>query len=215
VALIERPSTPTGKVLDRCSIESRGSRETVEPNALVHALRSWLERVRASVWAPVLARGAGVLIGMLGLATIGAIATARGGPGHAITGASARAPVPRALEQSALAAGPRAPEPASSTERDAAEAKPPSAALTEDGKVILNLATADDLQRLPGVGRKRAETILALRAKLGGKFRKLSDLLRIRGIGPRRLKQLTPLVVLDPKETPSKAPPGAGAPGQH
>jgi competence protein ComEA len=232
VALIERPSTPTGSVQDRCSIESRGSRGSERPSALdrgEHAsalarrVRSWTTRVRASAWAPVLARGAGILVGMLGLATIGAIATARGVAGHPIVLAGSGAPQARVLEQSAIAASPRSGEPAPSPSAAAPETKPASAAVTEDGKVILNLATADDLQRLPGVGRKRAETILELRAKLGGKFRRLSDLLRIRGIGTRRLKQLAPLVVLDAKETapPStqsketqskETPPKGGAP---
>ncbi len=31
--------------------------------------------------------------------------------------------------------------------------------MTEDGKVILNLASVDDLRHLPGVGLKRADAI--------------------------------------------------------
>jgi competence protein ComEA len=156
---------------------------------------------------------------MLGLATIGAIATARGVAGHPIAPAGSGVPQPRILEQSAMAASPHGRESAPSPDGGAPEAKPASLAVTEDGKVILNLATVEDLQRLPGIGRKRAETILELRAKLGGKFRRLSDLLRIRGIGARRLKQLAPLVVLDAKETPppstsSKEAPSKEAPSK-
>jgi competence protein ComEA len=68
--------------------------------------------------------------------------------------------------------------------------------MTEDGKVILNLASAEDLRHLPGVGPKRADAILALRVRLG-RFKQVSDLLRVKGIGVRGLKKLTPHVVLD------------------
>lgn len=71
-----------------------------------------------------------------------------------------------------------------------------SAGMTEDGRVILNLASLDDLRHLPGVGPKRAESILGLRARLG-RFKQVSDLLRVKGIGVRGLKKLMPHVVLD------------------
>lgn len=85
-------------------------------------------------------------------------------------------------------------------QRDSALAEsqaPPASGVTADGKVILNLASEVELTRLPGVGKRRAEQIVALRTRLG-KFRKLRDLLRVKGIGPRSLKRLAPLVVLDP-----------------
>jgi competence protein ComEA len=75
-------------------------------------------------------------------------------------------------------------------------------AFTADGKLILNRADADDLQKLPGIGKKRAEAIVALRQRLG-RFRRVLDLLRIRGIGPRSLRRLRKLVVVDaPKNSP-------------
>ncbi len=64
-----------------------------------------------------------------------------------------------------------------------------SPGLTADGKVILNLATITDLRKLPGIGQKRAQAILDLRQKLGGRFRKVTDLLRVKGIGGKRLAQ--------------------------
>jgi competence protein ComEA len=75
----------------------------------------------------------------------------------------------------------------------------------EPKKVVLNTATAAELCTLPGIGPKRAEQILALREKLGGRFRRLEDLRRVRGIGRKKLEQLRPLVVLDPPE-PAPAP---------
>jgi len=68
---------------------------------------------------------------------------------------------------------------------------------TPDDPVDLNSATVDDLRRLPGVGAKRAEAILALRARLpGGRFRQIEDLLKVKGIGRAMLRRIHPLVRL-------------------
>ncbi|HZO17012.1 MAG TPA: helix-hairpin-helix domain-containing protein [Polyangiaceae bacterium] len=81
------------------------------------------------------------------------------------------------------------------------------AAVTQDGRVVLNRASIADLRRLPGVGEKRATAILEVRERLGGRFRHLRDLLRVRGIGPRSLARLEPLVVLDaPSESAGGGP---------
>ncbi len=69
-----------------------------------------------------------------------------------------------------------------------------------DDPVVLNTATESDLRRLPGIGAKRAESILALRARLG-RFRALEDLLKVKGIGRATLKRLRPLLRL---ETPTR-----------
>jgi len=74
--------------------------------------------------------------------------------------------------------------------------------MTADGKVILNRADASELRHLPGVGPKRAEAIVTLRAKLGGRFKRITDLLRVKGIGPKGMKKIEPHVVLDePKQS--------------
>jgi competence protein ComEA len=72
---------------------------------------------------------------------------------------------------------------------------PPRA--TPESPVILNTATADDLVRLPGVGPKRAQAILELRSRLGGRFRTVDDLRRVKGVGRAMMKRLRPLVRLD------------------
>jgi competence protein ComEA len=79
---------------------------------------------------------------------------------------------------------------------------PPSGTLA-DGRVVLNLAGEDDLRKLPGVGATRARAILALRQRLG-RFRRVSDLLKVKGIGRKSLARLAPRLVLDP---PADAPP--------
>jgi competence protein ComEA len=103
---------------------------------------------------------------------------------------------------SVAAAVPSAPAPAASLAAEAHESAHEgapsklSAGMTEEGKVILNLAGVEDLRHLPGVGAKRADAILALRARLG-RFKQVNDLLRVKGIGVRGLKKITPHVVLD------------------
>jgi competence protein ComEA len=89
-------------------------------------------------------------------------------------------------------ARPRAPEP-DATLAPAASAAP---ALTADGRVVLNRATVSELMRLPGVGAKRAAAIVEQRQRLG-RYREASELLRIKGIGPRTLERLLPQLVLD------------------
>jgi competence protein ComEA len=71
--------------------------------------------------------------------------------------------------------------------------------------VYLNDATEQDLRRLPGIGAKRATAILALRAKIG-RFRKVEELMRVRGIGRKGVERLRPVVRLDP---PTAADAGA------
>ena len=73
----------------------------------------------------------------------------------------------------------------------------PEPAATADGKVAINHATEADLRRLPGVGATRAKAILALRDKLGGRFKRPEDLLRVKGIGRKSLARLRPLLVID------------------
>jgi competence protein ComEA len=90
---------------------------------------------------------------------------------------------------------------ATSPDGKASEANAPQPELTKDGRVVLNTAGRDTLTRLPRVGAKRAEAIVALRTRLG-RFRRVTDLLRVKGIGPKTLRLILPHVVLDlPAET--------------
>ena len=85
---------------------------------------------------------------------------------------------------------------------DVAKASPPLVGVLPDGRVVINAATSEELCRLPGVGPARAEKILELRKRLGG-FRSARQLLRVKGIGPKTLKRLTPLFVLDAPVQPT------------
>jgi competence protein ComEA len=60
-------------------------------------------------------------------------------------------------------------------------------------RVDLNQATAEALDRLPGIGPALAGRIVESR-RTDGPFRRADDLLRVRGIGPVLLERLRPLV---------------------
>ncbi len=116
------------------------------------------------------------------------------------TAAPRASPPPAGSEDTPVASagtGPLPPAPPASGSARTPEPPAASAAITADGKVILNLAAEVDLRRLPGIGRARARAILEQRERLG-RFRRLEDLLRIKGIGPKRLATLRLRMVLDP-----------------
>jgi competence protein ComEA len=61
------------------------------------------------------------------------------------------------------------------------------------GPVDLNTATADQLEALPGVGPATSRAILTYRSS-HGRFRSVTELLEVPGIGPAKLEVLRPLV---------------------
>jgi competence protein ComEA len=189
------------------------------------SVRSWLGALQKSVWLEPALRlfGMALLLGVL--AGIGVVATTYAKPGVKLPegsrlltdalGTSWLKPVPppspapgAAAPVSAAAAASAAPpapsvvaHAAKPTTEQAPAVEPvpngaPPAGITPDGKVILNLASADELTKLPGVGMKRATAIVALRTKLK-RFKHATDLLRVKGIGPRGLQRMLPHLVLD------------------
>lgn len=68
-------------------------------------------------------------------------------------------------------------------------------AVQADGRIRLNLATAGELEQLPGVGPVLAERIVAHREE-SGPFRRVEDLLDVSGIGEAKLAALRDLVVV-------------------
>ncbi|HEX6274835.1 MAG TPA: helix-hairpin-helix domain-containing protein [Polyangiaceae bacterium] len=164
--------------------------------------------LRESVWAPLLFKALAILCGMLALAAIGASSIARGAgvPAPAKTGSAPRV-------AAAGIAPPAEPSDAGGAATDAAadaSSQPDAGAppgLTPDGKVILNRASVDELRRVPGVGPKRAQAIVDLRKKLGGRFKRVTDLLRVKGIGVRSLKKMETHLVLEAPLDAGAAPP--------
>ena len=57
--------------------------------------------------------------------------------------------------------------------------------------ININLASATELEQLPGVGPATAKAIVAYREK-NGAFLRVEDLLKVRGIGPAKLSEILP-----------------------
>lgn len=66
---------------------------------------------------------------------------------------------------------------------------------TDDGLVSVNLATAAEIEQLPGVGPVLAERIVAHR-EAHGPFETVEDLLEVSGIGEAKLEALRAAVVV-------------------
>lgn len=64
--------------------------------------------------------------------------------------------------------------------------------------INLNTATIDQLASLPGVGPKTAERIVEYRTKNGG-FKKIEELMNVKGIGEKSFLKIKPLVSAPPK----------------
>ena len=186
-------------------------------------------------WAPWAFKAAAGVIAVLALAGIGTASLARGNDGVPFQAASslltggaqhwlsalappspakparsrarkADAGAPTETDASSSAAEPAA-QPNARDGAESTDEGSPSGGLTPDGKVVLNLANAEELTHLPSIGPKRAEAILQLRARLK-RFRRATDLLRVRGIGPKTLKRMLPHLVVDP---PAAAVPAGDA----
>jgi competence protein ComEA len=63
------------------------------------------------------------------------------------------------------------------------------------GRINVNYASEEELQRLPGIGLKMAQRIVAERLKKP--FSSVDDLRRVHGIGPKTLERLRPLVTAE------------------
>jgi competence protein ComEA len=81
-----------------------------------------------------------------------------------------------------------------------AEHGAPSGQSERPGVINLNTASIDQLTRLPGIGPARAAAVLELRAKLT-QFRRLEDLMRVKGIGRKTFRKLQPMLRLSGETT--------------
>ncbi len=170
----------------------------------------------SSAWAPLAGKAAAyalafVLLALVGSGRLSRWLTPPPRLGIGVAEAATATPPPRA---SALSEAPsatqaaEAPEAPSATpvaavasegaDAGAAPQDPAGASkgIASDGKIILNLAVEEDLRKLPGIGRTKAQAILALRAQMK-KFTRVEDLLKVKGIGRRALARLRPLVRVD------------------
>jgi len=78
------------------------------------------------------------------------------------------------------------------------QATSPSQSQTKQELVDINIATAVDLQAVPGIGEALAGRIIEFREE-HGRFEKVDDLLNVRGIGVTSLEKLRAYLVVKPK----------------
>jgi competence protein ComEA len=83
------------------------------------------------------------------------------------------------------------------------QAAPAASAAPAKPTLNLNTATLEQLETLPGIGRKVAERILEHRTKSGG-FKRIEELMNVKGIGEKSFLKLKPLIAVPPKT--DKAP---------
>lgn len=62
--------------------------------------------------------------------------------------------------------------------------------------VNINIATAEELDKLPGVGKKIAERIVEMR-KTQGEYKTVSDLKKVKGLTARKLQKLEKYIITD------------------
>jgi competence protein ComEA len=97
----------------------------------------------------------------------------------------------------AAAAQPAAPAAKPRTAAKSAKAAPGATAI-----VNINTATQAQLESLPGLGAKAAERILEYRQK-NGQFKKVEDLMNVKGIGEKSFLKLKPRLTVTDKAAPS------------
>lgn len=91
----------------------------------------------------------------------------------------------------ALGATPDAPQAAPARSADAEPKAPLSSSAAR--RININTATSSELELLPGIGPAMASRIIEYR-KTNGRFRTVEDLDEVKGIGPRTLEKLRPLI---------------------
>lgn len=92
--------------------------------------------------------------------------------------------------------------PAIQAQEKAAKPKPAASAATP---INLNTATAAQLEALPGIGPRTAQLIVQHREK-NGNFKKVEELMNIKGIGEKSFLKIKPMVTVGgEKERPGQS----------
>ena len=88
-----------------------------------------------------------------------------------------------------------------SAQEKSAAAKAPAA--TAAAPLNLNTATAAQIATLPGIGPKAAQRIIEYRQKNNG-FKKIEELMNVKGIGEKSFLKLKPLITVAEKSASSR-----------
>ncbi len=83
------------------------------------------------------------------------------------------------------------------------QAPKPKAAAAPTTPINLNTATVQQLEALPGVGTRTAQLIVEHRQKNGG-FKKVEELMNIKGIGEKSFLKLKAMVTVAPEKSGSE-----------
>lgn len=62
-------------------------------------------------------------------------------------------------------------------------------------QININTASAKELVKLPGIGQALAQRIIDFREK-NGPFKKIEDLMRVRGIGEKNFKKMKDFITI-------------------
>ncbi|MDK2992461.1 MAG: competence protein ComEA, partial [Clostridiales bacterium] len=77
---------------------------------------------------------------------------------------------------------------------EAASPVVPQNAQQKDGKIDINSATIEELDKLPGIGPAKAQKIIDYREQ-NGPFKAIDDIQQVSGIGPATFENIKDLIV--------------------
>ena len=92
--------------------------------------------------------------------------------------------------------------PVASAQDKAAKPKPAASAAAST-PINLNTATVAQLETLPGIGARTAQLIVEHRQKHGN-FKKIEELMNIKGIGEKSFLKIKPMVTVGAEKTGEK-----------
>jgi len=69
-----------------------------------------------------------------------------------------------------------------------------------EGKLNINTATAEQIDMLPGMSKKRAAAVVEYRTK-NGNFKTLEDLMKVQGIKQKRIDKIKDYVIFEGETT--------------